>query len=355
MVFGNNIKDLYQLFSILHQYSNAGVNAAEGIALYAKEARPKVKNVLEGVLKDLRNGSDLPEAMAKRPEFFPAFIVEMMKVNDKTGQAESIYESIELTLEEEMDLRRSVSSEMMPIVVMIVGLIIAFCVAVFVVIPMMGDMLADVNVELPAITKFVVSIADFSLGYWPVIALVVALLIGGVQYIRLFKPAIFAKAILKMPFYGVIVYYRLQHRFAKVFGLCLEAGIETSRALQYAAIASDNVLMKNALEAAVQTINRSGTPLVDAIKKVNGDGVIDSSFYAMLAAGQQGNMDRILRNRATYFKKQLLSVSKTFGTKVSTTIMTPAFFALIGILLSVYMPVFEVMGKMSSGRGGMGF
>ena len=355
MVSGKNLNDLYQLFSILHQYSNAGVNAAEGIALYAKEARPKVKGVLDGVLKDLRNGSDLPDAMAKRPNFFPAFIVEMMKVNDKTGQAESIYESIEQTLEEEMDLRRSVGSEMMPIAVMIIGLIIAFCVAVFVVIPMMGDMLADVNVELPAITKFVVGIADFALAYWYAIGLGALAVVGGIQYIRYFKPDIFAKAILKIPFYGVIVYYRLQHRFSKVFGLCLEAGIETSRALQYAATASDNVLMKNALDSAVQSINRSGTPLVDAIKKVNGDGIIDSSFYAMLAAGQQGNMDRILRNRAAYFKKQLLTVSKTFGTKVSTTIMTPAFFALIGILLSVYMPVFTVMGKMSGGRGGMGF
>lgn len=354
MVTGKNLKDLYQLFSILHQYSSAGVNVADGISLYAQECRPKMKKMLEGVLHDLRNGSDLPGAMARRPELFPPFIVEMMRVNDQTGQAGSIYESIEQTLEEEMDLRRNVGSEMIPIVVLFVALIIAFCVATFVVIPMMGEMLSDMHVKLPLLTRFFIGLSDILLEYWYAVLLGAGAAIGGILYLRSARPELFAKAVLRMPFYGIIVYYRLQHRFARIFGICIEAGIETSHALQFAATAADNVLMKNALEQAVQAISRSGASLTQAIKKANGDGIIDPSFYAMLEAGQQGNMDKILENRAGYFKKQLLAVSKTFGTKVSLSLMTPGFILLMGILLSVYMPVFELMGSIS-GRGGMGF
>lgn len=353
MLADKNNKDLYQLFSILHQYSSAGVNPADGIALYAGECRPAVRKVLEEVLKDLRSGSDLPTAMEKHPGFFPSFIVEMMKVNDKTGQAASIYESIEETLEQEIDLKRNVQSEILPACFLLVALALAFCIAVFFVIPMMGGMLADIGVELPLLTRFFLGVADLAVNYWYVFLAGGMGALAGLFYIKKRKPEIYARGILHLPFYKGIVYSRIQYRFARIFGLCIEAGIETSRALQYTATAVDNILLRNALENAVESINRSGTDLVTAIKKANGEGIVDTSYYAMLEAGQHGNLEKILENRASYFRKQLLAVSKTFGTKLSMSIITPGFVVLIAIFLSVYMPIFKLMGNVGT-RGGMG-
>lgn len=74
----NQVKDLFQLFSILHQYVSAGVNPLDGIALYAQNSRPSVKAILEDVLVNVRKGNDLPTAMEKHPEFFPSFITQML-------------------------------------------------------------------------------------------------------------------------------------------------------------------------------------------------------------------------------------------------------------------------------------
>lgn len=353
MTSTSQTKDLFQLFSILHQYVSAGVNPLDGIALYAQNSRPSVKKILEDVLISVKNGSDLPTAMEKHSDFFPSFITQMMRVNDKTGQADSIYESIEQTLEQEIDLRRNVGSEMIPIIVLFLALIVAFCVAVFFVIPMMGEMLKDMGVELPFLTRFFIGIADFAVNYWYLILIGVGFLIVGYLHIKINKPRIYAKILLKLPFYNLIVYNQIQYRFARIFGLCIEAGIETSKALEYTALAADNILLKDLLINANNSINKIGADLVMAIKKANDDNVLDSSFYTMLEAGKSGNMENILSKRATFFKKQLLAVSKTFGTKLSLTLITPGFVLLIAVFLSVYMPVFSLMGKIGTG-GGMG-
>ena len=353
MTSSSQTKDLFQLFSILHQYVSAGVNPIDGIALYAQNSRSSVKAILEDVLVSVRNGSDLPSAMEKHPDFFPTFITQMLRVNDKTGQGDSIYESIEQTLEQEIDLRRNVGSEMIPIMVLFIALIAAFCVAVFFVIPMMGEMLKDMGVELPLLTRFFIGVADFAVNYWFLVLVGAGALVLGYLHIRINKPRLYAKILLRLPFYKLIVFNQIQYRFARIFGLCIEAGIETSKALEYTASAADNILLKDLLLQANNSINRTGADLVAAIKKANTDDVLDASFYTMLEAGKSGNMEHILAKCATYFKKQLLAVSKTFGTKLSLTLITPGFVLLIAVFLSVYMPVFSLMGKIGT-QGGIG-
>ena len=355
MFRGNNLNDLYQLFSILHQYVGAGVNPEEGIALYAKDdrLRPSVRKILDSVLHDLHNGNDLALAMSKHPNFFPDYIVEMMRVNSRTGQANAIYESIEQNLEQEIDLRRSVSSDVWPIMIMLLALLAGFGIATFVILPMMGGMLKDMGVSMPAYSQFFLDFADAAKEYWYLFAIAAAAFVATYLFIKTQRPMLYAQIMLRLPLYGNLVYQRLQYQFARTFGLCIEAGVETTHALQFTAMAVNNVLMRKTLEDAVNNINRSGMDLVAALKKANTEGVIDPSYYTMLKAAEKGNMDKILANRATYFKKQLLEVSKTFGTKLSTMIITPGFILLIAIFISVYMPVFDLMGNIGA-MGGMG-
>lgn len=355
MVSNKNLNDLYQLFSILHQYVSAGVNPEEGIALYAKDEslRPKMRKVLDGVLHDLKNGNDLAVAMSKHPSFFPNYIVEMMRVNTKTGQADAIYESVEQSLEEEIDLRRSIGSEVWPILVLLVALLIGYCVAVFFILPTMSNMLSDLHVEMPLISRFFLDVSATLQVYWFIPAGFFLAIVAAILYIRARQPELFAKMILHLPFYKEIVYYRLQYQFSHILGLCVEAGVETTHALQYTAMAVDNILMQNMLQRTVTLINRSGTELVTALKKNNQDQILDVSFYTMLKAAEAGNMDRILENRAKYFKKQLVIVSKMFGAKLSASIITPGFVVLIVIFVACYLPVFSLMTSFTSKGGGL--
>jgi len=352
---GSNLNDLYQLFSILHQYVGAGVNPEEGIALYAKDEslRPSVRKVLASVLHDLHNGNDLALAMSKHPKFFPSYIVEMMRVNSRTGQANAIYESIEQNLEQEIDLRRSVSSDVWPIMIMLLALIIGFGIATFVILPMMSGMLKDMGVEMPTYSMFFLNFADAAQNYWYLFLLAVAGIVGAYLYVRNLQPLLYARIMLRLPLYGNLIYQRVQYQFARTFGLCIEAGVETTHALQFTAMAVNNLILQNTLLEAVNTINRSGTDLVTALKKANTEGIIDPSYYTMLKAAEKGNMDQILANRAVYFKKQLLEVSKTFGTKLQTLIITPGFIILISVFISVYMPIFNLMGNIGA-MGGAG-
>lgn len=355
MLSNKDLNDLYQLFLVIEQNNSIGINIIDTLEAYKKDenVRSHVKTILDGVLKSLHSGDRVSGAFGKYPEFFPSYIVEMMRVNESTGQSYDIYSQITEHLEKEQDLRRNIGSEMYIILLMVFSMLVAFSISFFKLIPAIAGMSKDLNTELPVITKVFMQIGTFMLDYWWMEAIGLILVIAGVIYIRLYHPIAFAKALLNIPLYHDILYNDLQYRFAKIFSVCVAAGLNTVSALELAASASDNILVSETVKSAIKYINRSGMDLVSALKKANIYNVIDHSYYQMIEAGSRGNMSQVINRRAIFFQKELISKSKNFSTKVSTMIIVPGFIGLITILGVAAFPIINIMSNITKGGFGM--
>ena len=353
MMSNKDLNDLYQLFLVIEQNNSIGINIIDTLESYKKDEgiRSKTRNILEGV-KSLHAGDKVSVAFSKYPEFFPSYIVEMMKVNESTGQSYEIYTQITEHLEKEQDLRRNIGSEMYIIVLMIISMVLAFSICFFKLIPTIAGMSKDLNTELPAITKLFMQISTLMLDYWWLEVIGAILIVAGILYIKLYYPITFAKTVLGLPIYHDILYNDLQFRFAKIFSICVAAGLNTISALELAATASDNILVSETIKSAIKYINRSGMDLVTALKKANIYNVIDKSYYQVIEAGSRGNMSYVINRRASFFQKELLSKSKNFSTKVSTLIIVPGFIGLITILGVAAYPILNLMTNIT--RGGLG-
>ena len=91
MIAKKDLNDLYQIFMLVQQYNLSGLPITEALNLYeSKTPRPSVKKRLNAIRHDMENGVKMPDAFAKYPKFFPEYIVEMMRVNEGTGQAKDI-------------------------------------------------------------------------------------------------------------------------------------------------------------------------------------------------------------------------------------------------------------------------
>lgn len=352
-----DIDDLYQFFTIAEQDQAVNINIVDTITEYIgrkdNSLRPKARNALTAVLKDIRAGNKVSDAFARQPSFFPKWIVEMLRVSESTGQAAEIYGNILTTLEHEQDLRRNVGSEFFSIVIVVAALVVGFLVAFFLVIPSISVMFADLKIDPPWVTLLFITLSQWMVDFWWLELLLFAGLVLGVFYLRAYHPLQYAQCILQLPLYGDILYTELQLRFAQILAVCTSGGIHPIQSMELTAMASDNILMQTTVRHALQETERAGTNIVDALEKANIYHVLDVSFYRMLAVGMKGNLSHVMEKRADFYRKELVAKSKTFGTKLSSTIIIPGFTALILIAIASAYPLLTLMTSVSKGGVGM--
>ncbi len=349
MISNKNLNDLYQIFIIIEQNTAAGVNVLEALKLYEKNCRPKIKEILAGVQHDMNAGIRLSDAFAKHPNLFPDYIVEMMKVSEGTGQAEEVYKEIVRSLEQEVDLRRNIGSQLGQALFLLVLLAITISIVIFVVLPSMGKLMSSLSLQLPFYTKLMIEIGIFAESYWWIILPALGGMIFAATAFLKKNPVLFAKLQLKMPLYKAIKFYSLQYRFALIFSLCKNAGLDPIRALQYTATGSDNILMHQLITNALNDIKRSGINFTQALQKTDTDKIIDESMYMFLYAGEKSDMGEMMYKRAEFYKKQLIVESQMFNNKLSNLLFTPLFVILGFIMFSVMSPLFNMMGQITSG------
>jgi type IV pilus assembly protein PilC len=133
---------------------------------------PKLKETLGQVREDIEAGFTLSDALEKHPKVFNPLYVAMVRAGETGGILEESLFRVASQLEADDSLRRQVKSAMMyPAVV----LSFAFCVLIALIafiVPVFVGVFKDFGGDLPAITKFTVSLSNMVTGQW-------YLLIGG--------------------------------------------------------------------------------------------------------------------------------------------------------------------------------
>lgn len=350
--------DLAKFFQVLQRYSKAGLSPNDSLERYViTVTNPIMKKIATSMLRDMRNGLDFASALRKFPDTFPAFIVGLIEVGQVSGQLGKVLDEIVFHLTQEQDIDRKLRTALLVPKISIVGILIALSIALVFVIPKIGELLEDAHVELPLVTKMTIAFGNLAQEFW---WLELALIVGGFMAYRFFKknyPEEMDMINLKIPFFKVITFNRIQYDFSKTFGLCIEAGIQPQQALKYAAVAVNNISLKGALNRASNAMVNSGIEISAALKKEDKREILDKDFYIMLKTGaESGNLGDVMLNEAESFRKEMLAASELIGDKVSLSVTIPSYIALIILFASIEIPVMTMMQNLgaSSGTGGVG-
>ena len=347
-------EELCKFFRVIQKYNNAGVTLAESISSYAENVESKkMQSLTQEILRDMRNGLEFSGALSKHSEEFPAFIVEIIRVGEESGQITKVLDEIVFYLEQEIEVDREVRQALWTPKAFMIGMAGAFAVALFLVIPKMGELLTEAHIELPFITRLVVTTGNTAQNFWWLFALlIVAVKIFYNQFAKKY-PERAALMSLKVPFFKEITYNQMQYRFAKILGLCAVANIKTSTSLKYTALASDNLAMKETLLRAVRDMDATGSQVWEALRKADINKIIHKDFFVMLRVGAMtGQLGAILMAEAMSYQKDMLAASKLIGDKVGIAVTIPGYLGLILLFAAIEYPVIEMMQNMNFGTGG---
>ncbi len=252
-----------------------------------------LKRMVSEILARVQEGRSLSQALGEFPDVFPPLYVNMVRAGEVGGVVETVLERLAEYLESSEKTREEIKSAMVYPIILATTASGAIIIMLTFVLPKFADIFADLGTAMPAPTRFVMGISDFVIGFWWVIALVIAGIWYGVRR-WLATPAgreRFDRFKLAAPVVGDLVRKLQVARFARTLGTMLKSGVPLIQALEIVRAVVANVIITRAL-AVVQREVSEGKGLSGPLEKAK---IFPPLALQMVGVGEEtGRLDDML-------------------------------------------------------------
>lgn len=259
-----------------------------------------MRELVLGLLRDVKEGKSLAEAMESHPNVFSKMYVNIVRAGEEGGILHELLPDLAEFLETSAKTRQAVISAMIyPIVLLVTGFISVALLLIFVV-PQFAAMFEDAGTGIPPSAAFLLSLSDFIQSYgWIFIVLVV---LAVVVWKRLDKdPATKLQKdsfLLSLPLLGNLILYRECAIFARTLGALLGAGIPLIRALRVSREVIGNSLLTTNLKQVEEDV-RGGAGLGISLEKTHN---FPTLLHQLVTVGEESGRtsDILLRTAVTF-------------------------------------------------------
>jgi type IV pilus assembly protein PilC len=304
-----------------------------------------LKIVIGQIIADVEGGSAFSAALAKHPDTFNEIFISLVTAGEVSGTLDASLERIANQQEKDAEIISKVRGAMVyPLVVMLVmGGVVGFMVVK--VLPQV-ELLYDgiKGVELPLVTKILLSVSHFVTKFWYVVLIALGLIVffGGRWFRTLGGRRAADKFKMKAWPVGTLFMKMYMARFARTGTTLVASGVPLLQVLEITARAVNNVHIAESLKAAADKV-KGGKALSDSIQN-------DPNFLElvpnMLRIGEQsGSMEQMLGKVADYYEKEVDNQIKTISTIIEPVLMIVLGIVAMTIVAAILLPVYGLVGK----------
>lgn len=336
------IKDIVILSRQIATLFEAQVSALRVFRLLATETEnPALRNKLADVADELQGGSSISKALARHPEVFSDFYVNMVKSGEESGKLDQTF----LFLADYLDRTYEVTSKAKNALIYPAFVVFTFCAVMILmltmVIPKISGILIDSGQEIPLYTKIVIGMSNFLVNYSLFLGIFVA--IGGFLLYRFVKTSagsiMFDNFKLNIPYVGNLYTKLYLSRIADNLNTMLASGIAMVRALELTISVVDNKVYADAIGKSLEEV-RGGSALSDAFGH---HPEIPNIMIQMIKVGEEtGNLASILETLAKFYRREVSNAVDTLVGLIEP-LMIVALGLGVGVLLAaVLIPIYNV-------------
>jgi general secretion pathway protein F len=333
------------LFSIeLMTLLEAGLNLVEALqALMEKEARSDCQAVLSGIVAAIRRGEPFSQAVAHYPQHFPPLYVATLKAAEQTGDvAEAL--SRYIAYQEELDRVRKkvVAATIYPAILSIVGtLVLSFL--VFYVVPRFARVYEDMSGKLPFFSEMLhVAGRTVNDHGWVMGAAFVAAIVAAILSIshEAFRAWVNSR-LWQIPGLGEHMKVYQLARLYRTVGMLLRAGIPVVRSLD---------MGRDLLAAHLRPHLAQARRLIEEGRLMSAAfmtaGLATPVAARMMAVGERtGDMGEMMGRIARFHDEEISRNIDWFARIFEPVLMAVLGIAVGGIVVVMYMPIFELAGS----------
>ncbi len=324
---------------------NAGLPLVVAIeTLMEKENQSNVRTTLERIADTLRQGRTLSTALEQHPGTFSALYIATVRASERTsdlGPALVRY----VAYQNQIDAlrKRLVNASIYPALLIFAGGTVSLFLLLYVV-PRFGKVYEDRSADLPWASKMLLYWAQAVEGHaLPIISVLVAL--GMALWYVLRLPAVRARLeslLWRLPVIGEQMKVYQLARFYRTIGMLLRGGMPLVAALNMGASLLHPVMRERLVNASLAI--SEGRPVSDSM---HDNDLTTPVALRLLSVGEQsGNMGEMMDSIALFHDEEISRWVDWF-----TRLFEPILMGIIGILIGgivilMYMPIFELAGSL---------
>ncbi len=298
--------------------------------LGANQENAYFQKTLTSIRTTVEGGSTLANAMRLHPKVFDELATNMIEAGE-TGAVK---------------LKSAVKSALIyPVAVVGIAILVVGALLKFVV-PIFANLFIGLGVALPLPTRITVGMSNFVGQFWWFFLVAGVGMFVGVKQARKNPRGkyFFDKLLLGLPVLGMLLRKIAVARFTRTLGTLITSGVPILEGLSITARTSGNAVLEEALMKVRKAIEE-GRTIIDPLRE---SGVFPNMVTQMIGVGEAtGAMDSMLQKIADFYEDEVDA-----ATKDMLALLEPAIIAFLGvfvggIVISLYMPLFAMIGKLA--------
>lgn len=306
----------------------------------------QLREIIDKVRQSVQSGSTLADALSRHKKAFDDLYVSMVDAGEIGGALDQILLRLAAYREKADALARKVKGALAyPSVIVTVAIGVTFVMLTYIV-PIFAKMFQGLGAELPGPTQMVLNLSAFLKGnILTGLILFVALFIFYRWYSKTDKGRLLIdKVKLRTPLLGSLLRKTAISRFTRTLGTLIQSGVSILDALEITAKTAGNRVIHDAIKRSVVSI-AEGETITHPLKET---GVFPPMVTQMIAVGEKtGGLDEMLQKIADFYDEEVDAAVAALTSIIEPVIIVLMGLVIGGILIAMYLPMFEIIGAIS--------
>ncbi len=322
----------------------SGLTIARSLSnLSVQTTNKHFREVLENIYKDVQEGITFSDSLAKYPLIFNDLFVNMIRVGEIGGTLDESLNIVTIQMEKEHELKSKVRGAMIYPAVIVFAMCIVGVIMLTYILPQILGVFGDMEVELPAATRFIIGVSDALQHHGFLIAIV---LIGGGIGMKMFVSTNMGKKtmsfiLLKTPAIKNIVIKVNCARFARIYSSLLHSGVSVVDSLEIVANTLTNTFFKDAIMEGRSKVQR-GVELSGIIAEY--PNIFPVIFAQMIQVGEEtGKTEDMMKKLAEFYEEEVNQITKNLSSIIEPVLMLVIGGAVGFFAVAMLTPMYSVL------------
>jgi len=347
--FGGGVKPK-DLAIFTRQFSvmiDAGLPLVQCLEILGSQQDNKTfAKIIQTTRMDVEAGASLADAMRKHPKGFDELYTNMVAAGEAGGILDTILKRLATHIEKAVKLTGQVKGAMIYPAAVLGIAAIAITIILWKVIPVFAGMFEGLGATLPLPTRIVIALSNWIGRGMPIIVVAMILIVIGFRryYATYGGRRVIDRGLLKMPIFGDLFRKIAVARFCRTLATLISSGVPILDGLEITAKTAGNAIVEDAIMAVRKAVE-SGLTLAQPLKE---SGVFPSMVVQMIGVGEQtGALDAMLSKIADFYEEEVDQAVANLLTLMEPVMIVFLGITVGGIVIAMYMPMFDLIGKMA--------
>jgi type IV pilus assembly protein PilC len=344
--FGVKARDVIDTSNQLATLVQSGITLVTALRLLEGQTRKaSLKKIFRGLIEEIQGGDSLSQALSRYPQAFSSTYCQIIKASEQAGTMETGLRQAAVYMEKRLQANQKVKRAMAyPIFVLLMAVGVAILL-VTVALPPLINLFKSLGVELPWMTRLLVTVTDFLIhNSVYVLVGVVVIILGIVWMLRLPSVKLARdRFMLKIPLIGATIRERSMELFCQTGSMLLQAGLRLPQVVDIVIHANSNRVIRQAFSNVRERLVQ-GEGLSQPMAENN---LFPPLLVEMVVVGEKtGAMDSTLATLADFYERKVDGRINTLISLIEPVLTVIIGLVVIFIALSMITPLYSVLKSM---------